>query len=386
MRPRGPETQKILGNLDNIYNWRNQLGELGRKCETALEAFQVLCGAARGGPTRLGSFELEEFDASFSSPTQDTPSVRHPELLPLPEAASARHLALWKNELSDWYVSSTAFELSKSVVHCLNFLGCAGWTSKPIRIKVSSVLTAVQKHSLRHIWETIVDFIKFEDFEFSIDELRTELLSKIVNYSGEVVSVRRQIVCSKVLPAWPKAGEACILPAEDFITEELKDDLMNPKRCLLPESDWPKVPPKSKVHATDDEWYSLVKEGSARGIFGEVSYEQVFMDFNGKPVLNGAMGVDKFKVVEGKTVELLRFICILVPINSYLRKLRGDSNLLPFLPQVTLITLEPNEVMYTDSEDMMSCFNLFKMPDCWAGYLHLKSLSLKVHSGEIQIR
>ena len=35
---------------------------------------------------------------------------------------------------------------------------------------------------------------------------------------------------------------------------------------------------------------------------------------------------------------------------------------------MTLITLEPSEVLFTDSEDMMSCFNLFKMPDCWAGY------------------
>ena len=85
-------------------------------------------------------------------------------------------------------------------------------------------------------------------------------------------------------------------------------------------------------------------------------------------MLNGATGVDKVKIVDGKTVELLRFICILVPINSYLRKLKGDSNLLPFLPQMTLMTLEPNEVLFTDSEDMMSCFNLFKMPDCWAGY------------------
>ena len=79
------------------------------------------CGAARGGPSRLGSFELEELEASFSSPTQDTPSIRHPELLPLPEAASALHLALWRGELSDMYISSTAFELSKSIVHCCNF-------------------------------------------------------------------------------------------------------------------------------------------------------------------------------------------------------------------------------------------------------------------------
>ena len=128
------------------------------------------------------------------------------------------------------------------------------------------------------------------------------------------------------------------------------------------------MPPKSKVHASDGEWYSLVKEGFARGIFGECSCEQVFKDSNGKPVLNGAMGVDRFKVVEGRTVEPLQFICIIAPINSYLRKLRGDSNLLPFLPQMTLITLEPNEVLFTDPEDMMSCSDLFEMPDCWAGY------------------
>ena len=64
-------------------------------------------------------------------------------------------------------------------------------------------------------------------------------------------------------------------------------------------------------------------------------------------------------------MELLRFICTLVPIKSYLRKLKGDSNLLPFLPQMTL---ERHGVLLTESEDTMSCFNLFKMLDSWAGY------------------
>ena len=140
-----------------------------------------------------------------------------------------------------------------------------------------------------------MNLLSLKDFAFSTDELKTELLSKIFNYSGEVVSIRRHLICSKVLPAWLKAGEACILAVEDFIIEELKDDLMNPKRRLLPESEWPKVPPKSKAHASNGEWYSLVKEGFARGIFGEVRYEQVFKGSNGKPVLNGAMGVDKLK-------------------------------------------------------------------------------------------
>ena len=76
----------------------------------------------------------------------------------------------------------------------------------------------MQKHSLRNIWETVLEFIEFGDFEVSIDELKAELLSKIVNYSGVVVSVRRQPICSKVLPAWPKAGQACILAVEVFVT------------------------------------------------------------------------------------------------------------------------------------------------------------------------
>ena len=188
----------------NVYIWRKRLGELGKKCGTALEAFQALYGAARGGPTRLGSFELEEFDASFSSPTQDTPSVRHPELLPLPEAASAQYLALWRGELSDVYVSNIVFELSKSVIHCLNlnFPGCAGWIFKPIITRTPSVMTAVQRHPLRHIWETLVEFPEFDDFKASNDELKTELLRKIANYSGGVVSVRGQPIRSKVLLAW----------------------------------------------------------------------------------------------------------------------------------------------------------------------------------------
>ena len=83
--------------------------------------------------------------------------------------------------------------MSKSIVHCLNCSGCAGWISQPKRTKVSALLAAVQKHSLRHIWETVVEFHEFEDFEISIGEFKTELMSNIFNYSGGVVSVRRQL-------------------------------------------------------------------------------------------------------------------------------------------------------------------------------------------------
>ena len=58
---------------------------------------------------------------------------------------------------------------------------------------------------------------------------------------------------------------ACILPIEEYVSEELRDDLLSPERCLLPADQWPAYLPKSSVHATDDEWYSIVKH-AARGV------------------------------------------------------------------------------------------------------------------------
>ena len=43
----------------------------------------------------------------------------------------------------------------------------------------------------------------------------------------------------------------------------------------------------------------------------------------------GAMGIDKVKEIDGEKVNLLRFICILCPINAYMRKIMGDSWSLP---------------------------------------------------------
>ena len=123
----------------------------------------------------------------------------------------------------------------------------------------------------------------------------SSIVNKVTSYGGEIVSVRRTLICDLVLPAWPMLGEAFVLLVEDFITHELRDDLLDPYRCLLPDEEWPKVPPKSKVHATDSEWYALVKEGVERNIFCEISYADLFKDKAGNPVLNGAMGVDKMR-------------------------------------------------------------------------------------------
>ena len=65
---------------------------------------------------------------------------------------------------------------------------------------------------------------------------------------------------------------------------------------------------------------------------------------------------------------LLRFICVFCPINMYMRHLRGDSCTLPYVNQLSLMLLGPDEFLVTDSEDMQSCFNIFEIPPAWNGY------------------
>ena len=52
------------------------------------------------------------------------------------------------------------------------------------------------------------------------------------------------------------------------------------------------------MHASDHEWYSLVKAGARLGIFSEVEENDRFIDGNGQMVLQGAIGVDKVKMME----------------------------------------------------------------------------------------
>ena len=98
------------------------------------------------------------------------------------------------------------------------------------------------------------------------------------------------------------------------------------------EVDRPVEPPFSKVYASDAEWYSLCKAGYALNMCRLVEEKDISRGRSGLPVLSGAMGVDKQKVVDGVTTKKQRFISILTPIHAYMRKLRGDGHTLPKRP------------------------------------------------------
>ena len=157
----------------------------------------------------------------------------------------------------------------------------------------------------------------------------------------------------------------------------------NTALCLKPVSEWPTHPPKGVVMASDGEWYKLAVAGIERGLFAIIDERDIMRDMDGALILNGAMGVKKLKEhADGTVTQLQRFITNLVPTNSYLRRLRGDSGLLPPVGRLGLIQLEADETLEIDSEDMVSAFNLFRMPVPWRGaFTYAKQVPASVCPG-----
>ena len=367
--------QAIRCLVDFVLIAPSRLRELDEKLTKNTFVSDDATNKFRGGTGPTGCIDSSVIDSSLKSfaPSITAFSSNPVGLLPISPVAMKSYLAektaivLRKREASQTFAELCS-RLALLTLRCLNFLACAGWTDSPVCLVASESPSVAQLQVLDRCYSASWHFLdissKFETTRY----LRTHLQTLKIGYSGEVISVRRQLVCSQVTPAWPKPGSACLFPIIDFVHQELRDDLENPERCLLPRSQWPQKTPRSKVYATDSEWYAIVKSGYELGLFRMVAEENIFRNERGDLILNGAMGVDKIKVVDGVEVHLLRFISNLIPINHYLRKLRGDSQLLPSVTQLSLVLLEDGEVLSLESEDMESCFNLFYVPDAWAGY------------------
>ena len=199
-------------------------------------------------------------------------------------------------------------------------------------------------------------------------ELKQRLRESRFDYAGEPVCLMEPLVADKVIPCWPKPGEAAVQRAEDFIPPAMVELLQQPQLLLLPSDQWPDKPPPSKVRATSEEWTKICRAGVERGMMVGLRRHEVFHDHQGLPVFNGAMAVTKTKTVDGQLMKLQRFISNLVPANSYQRHLPGDDVHLPYLGQLAMFSLDQDDEMLIDSEDLTSCFNLFSLPRAWAAF------------------
>ena len=341
---------------------------LAKKCPNSQAALLALAflntHGVSGAAIHNGALrQVAHFPASGLRPQQR----KLADLLPISPVSAE---IVWEGVASECDESLKFLHLKfcLAVLSSLNFLMGVGWTSRPILPVEFVPLTVAQMHSLSHISVLVADFLQVSDSNFSLSNEVSALKQKRVSYSGSVVSVRRDLISNLVEGTWPRVGQACVCNILLYIDQHLVDDLQGPKRCLLAVEDWPEVTPSAKVYASDAEWYKLCMAGHKRGMFVPVARDSLFYNQFGEPVLNGAIGVDKFKEVDGQEIRLLRFIAILTPLNSYMRKLAGDSNTLPLANFLSKIILSDIEVMSLDGEDMHSCFNLFFLPEQWWGY------------------
>ena len=66
----------------------------------------------------------------------------------------------------------------------------------------------------------------------------TELTARRINYSGDTVSFKRDLVSHQMIPGWPRIGRASVISEHDVVDSHLKAELEDSDHCLFPQSEW----------------------------------------------------------------------------------------------------------------------------------------------------
>ena len=255
----------------------------------------------------------------------------------------------------------------KAILCVINFHYCVGW-SKPICVPFKDGVTPLQIAAISQMAEVASSNIVLGTPLKTLGESERLLTSKRYDYSGNPIEYMENLVCEKVLPAWPRPGQAGIQPIEAFVKEETKALLAEPAKLLLPPDKIPEQGIRSRVRASEAEWFNIVHAAHQRGMMKPVDDTLVPRDRQGHLITNGAGGVVKEKMIDGKVHRCQRFISVLCPINAVMGAIAGSQDTLPYIGQLIGILLEEDEGLYLDSEDLQSAFNLFSMPDNWLPY------------------
>ena len=261
--------------------------------KTSSDVYLGLGALGMHGATDVGYFckRLEQSQLSSTSgigPKSGTDA----DLLLIPLSLAAayfdsldlRHHSLAKPEVKHGALGAIAALL------CCIVLDGRTIPDHPILPVSKIVLGPGHFRTARHIWNSVVCFLERGAVPFPLAEHSRSLKERNSDYAGNPFSVKRTLVAAKVIPAWPKVGKACIVPIFDVVDKELQAELLAADCILLPEAEWPKVTPKSKVHASDDEWYLMCQAGYEQGMFRPIAESEFFKNNLGDKVTAGAMG------------------------------------------------------------------------------------------------
>ena len=147
-------------------------------------------------------------------------------------------------------------------------------------------------------------------------------------------------------------------------------DFLEKPECLLHDSfehlTRRDLKPK-QVWASDDEWNKFGRVALERGLFAEVSYEDIFA-VNGIKVLSGAFAVPKVKGDQ----RLQRFILNLHNCIWSLSKIGELADpRLPYASAYTTVLVHDSEILVAGLEDESCSFFQYKLPPQWVKFLAL---------------
>ena len=151
---------------------------------------------------------------------------------------------------------------------------------------------------------------------------------------------------------------------------EMKQILMDPKLTLKPPSEWPPRFKKARsLVATEGDLHAIARGLWQRRMVRVVENHEVITDSFGTVLAGAFFGVEKDAEADGHPgLAVLRLILNLVPPNEGQEKVAGDNATLPYFGQWRSLLVVQGNCLYLCSEDMIACFFLFRLPDCWAPY------------------
>ena len=358
-------------------------GEVQGADERYLEAFSDFCaGLDLGGKSMAqmavilvqvvhrsgGNFGVyAEKAAKMGSSQQGTGEVWR-DLLPLPVPRDVADLVIgiWKD---DGYTVKKSGKTGAQVQHeyrdvgidCLQFCMIVGlnmlWSGLRGGARIhGGPLKAAQREALSHLRRAASYVIDGKEAapQKGVPRTPKESWSRLVqeariSYHGEVIQKAEALEFDRVLPSLPPEGFGGIA---DLGEGQVKELLLDPQRCQIPESELPDVIPSPKVRVKDGDWDKLARALFERGIVAPV--DQV-IGLRGKSVLNGLFGVQKAGRVRAT--------------NAILKIIAGDISTLAGASAFTSIVIVKGQVVTISGDDLVSSFYLFKMPPAWLPYL-----------------
>eukprot|EP00438_Fugacium_kawagutii_P006097 Skav213790 [mRNA] locus=scaffold1122:129098:132795:- [translate_table: standard] len=180
-----------------------------------------------------------------------------------------------------------------------------------------------------------------------------------IDYVGDEVRLARHITWEGIAASLP--SEVGKLDIRDFCEGGILEYVTNFENYFVPKEDM-KVGKVPKTMVRDEDWEQVATGLVERGLC-EVMMERDLFHVGPAPLLNGLFAVSKEEF--SGTVELLRLIMNLKPLNALVRALEGDTCTLPSITSVGSVTLNEDEVLTVSSADIRCFFYLFRVPQSW---------------------